>query len=637
MSAETAETASATREAFSFQAETSKLLDLMIHSLYREKDIFLRELISNASDACDKLRYAALTKPELLADDPELKVTIELDKAKRTLTLTDNGIGMNKADLIENLGTIARSGTEAFVKSLAEGKPADMSLIGQFGVGFYSVFMVAKKVEVLTRRTGEAEGWRWESAGKGSFTIVPEAAAKRGASIVLHLRKDADEFLEAERIRHIVRTYSDHIALPIKLLGESRSTETLNSASALWTRPKAEITEEKAREFYHHVAHMPGDPWMTIHLRAEGRLEYAALLFVPDRRPFDLFEPDRRSRVKLYVKRVFITDDCEGLLPRYLRFLRGVVDSSDLPLNISRETLQHNPLLAKIKTGLVKRVLGDLEKKAAESAPDYIAFWKNFGAVIKEGLYEDQENRAGLIKLARFQSLNGGAEDWFSLDDYVACLQEGQDAIYYITGDSAEALRKSPQVEGFRARGVDVLLLTDAVDHLWLPSIGEHGGKKFRSVAQGGVELDAIKVKDTEAKSEPAGAEGELDKLIALIKLSLGDAVKDVRRSVRLTDSAVCLVADSGDLDMHLERLLRTHQREVAAQKHVLELNPRHRLIRALAVLVSKAGASDTLEDAAHLLLDQARIVEGEPPSDPTAFSKRLSAVLARAFEAQPG
>ena len=630
----TTETAEKSRESFSFQAETSKLLDLMIHSLYREKDIFLRELISNASDACDKLRYEALTKPDLQADDPELKVMIELNKDKRTLMVTDNGIGMNKAELIENLGTIARSGTEAFVKSLAEGKPADLSLIGQFGVGFYSVFMVAEKVEVITRRAGEAEGWRWESAGKGSFTIVPEPDARRGASMILHLRKDADEFLEAERIRHIVRTYSDHIALPIKLLGESRATETLNSASALWTRPKAEITEEKAREFYHHVAHMPGDPWMTIHLRAEGRMEYAALLFVPDRRPFDLFEPDRRSRAKLYVKRVFITDDCEGLLPRYLRFLRGVVDTSDLPLNISRETLQHNPLLAKIRTGLVKRVLGDVEKKAGDATSDYIAFWKNFGAVMKEGLYEDPENRATLIKLARFQTLNGGASDWVSLDDYVARLQEGQDAIYYITGDNADALRKSPQVEGFRARGVDVLLMTDAVDHFWLPSIGDHGGKQFRSVSQGSADLDAIKLKEPDTKTESPVAESELDKLIALIKLSLGDSVKDVRRSARLTDSAVCLVADSGDLDMHLERLLRTHQREVATQKRILEINPRHRLIRALAALVSKAGGSDLLEDAAHLLLDQARIVEGEPPADSIAFASRLSAVLSRAFEA---
>ena len=631
----TAETAAAP-EAFAFQAEVSKLLDLMIHSLYREKDIFLRELISNASDSCDKLRYAALTKPELVADDPDLKVMIELNKGKRTLTVTDNGIGMNRAELIENLGTIARSGTEAFMKALRESK-TDVSLIGQFGVGFYSVFMVADKVEVITRKAGETEGWRWESAGSGSFTIVPETDAKRGASIVLHLREDANEYLEAERIRHVVRTYSDHIALPIKLLGESRTTETLNSASALWTRPKAEITDEKAREFYHHVAHMPGDPWLTVHLRAEGRMEYSALLFVPDRRPFDLFEPDRRSRAKLYVKRVFITDDCEGLLPRYLRFLRGVVDSSDLPLNISRETLQNNPLLAKIKTGLVKRVLGDLDKKAAEATADYLAFWRNFGAVMKEGIYEDQENRPALIRLARFQSLNGGADDWISLDDYVAKLREGQSALYYISGDSVEALRKSPQVEGFRARGIDVLLLTDAVDHFWLPSVGEHGGKPFRSVAQGSADLDSLPLKEADPTPEPAGAAGELDKLIALIKLSLGDAVKDVRRSARLTDSAVCLVADSGDLDMHLERLLRSHQREVPAQKRVLELNPRHRLIRSLAALVSKAGASDTLEDAAHLLLDQARIVEGEPPSDPTAFSKRLSNVLSRAFEAAPG
>jgi molecular chaperone HtpG len=626
-------TETAAQESFEFQAEVSKLLDLMIHSLYREKDIFLRELISNASDACDKLRYAALTDPALIADDPELKVMIELNNGKRTLTVSDNGIGMNKAELIENLGTIARSGTEAFVKALAEGKTSDMSLIGQFGVGFYSVFMVADRVEVVTRRAGESEGWRWESSGSGNFTIVPEEHVDRGTSVVLHLRGDASEFLEPARIRHIVATYSDHIALPIKLMGESRSSETLNSASALWTRPKSEITEEKTREFYHHVAHMPGDPWMTIHLRAEGRMEYAALLFVPDQRPFDLFEPDRRHRVKLYVRRVFITDDCEGLLPRYLRFMRGVVDSNDLPLNISRETLQNNPLLAKIGAGLVKRVLGDLEKKAKDAPAEYATFWKTFGPVLKEGIYEDQEHRDALIKLARFQTLNGGADDLVSLDEYVARMAEGQSAIYYITGDSVEALRKSPQVEGFRARGLDVLLLADAVDHFWLPAVGQHQEKPFRSVTQGGADLETIPPKEPSEKPATPAQEGELDKLIALIKLSLGDSVKDVRRSARLTDSPVCLVADQGDMDMHLERLLRSYQRDVPTQKRILELNPEHRLIRALASLVGKSGASETLEDAAHLLLDQARIVEGEAPSDPTAFSTRLSNVLAHAFE----
>ena len=623
-------------ESFSFQAEVSKLLDLVINSLYREKDIFLRELISNASDACDKLRYAALTKPELTADDPELRVMIEINRGKRTLTVTDNGIGMTRAELIENLGTIARSGTEAFLKAMAEGEGTDIGLIGQFGVGFYSVFMVAERVEVITRYAGDAKGWRWESSGSGNFTIIPDEEARRGASIVLHLRADAEEFLEADRIRHIVSTYSDHIALPIKLLGESRSTETLNTASALWTRPKSEITEEKAREFFHHVAHMAGDPWMTVHLRAEGRMEYAALLFVPDRRPFDLFEPDRRSRVKLYVKRVFITDDCEGLLPGYLRFMRGVVDSNDLPLNISRETLQNNPLLAKIRSGIVKRVLGDLEKKAADAPVEYATFWKNFGAVMKEGIYEDQENRDALTKLARFQTLNGGPEDWASLDNYVAQMHEDQSAIYYITGDSAEALRKSPQVEGFRSRGFDVLLMADPVDHFWLPSLGEYQDKPFRSVAQGGADLEAVTQKEEAKEQDLAAHESELDKLIALVKLSLGDTVKDVRRSARLTDSAVCLVADKGDMDMHLERLLRNYQREVPTQKRILELNPDHRLIRALASLVSKSGASDTLEDAAHLLLDQARIVEGESLSDPAAFSKRLSDVLARAFEQAP-
>jgi molecular chaperone HtpG len=377
---------------------------------------------------------------------------------------------------------------------------------------------------------------------------------------------------------------------------------------------------------------MAGDPWLTIHLRAEGRMEYAALLFVPDRRPFDLFEPARRQRVKLYVKRVFITDDCEGLLPRWLRFLRGVVDSNDLPLNISRETLQNNPLLARIRGGLVKRVLGDLEKKATDAPQDYAAFWSNFGAVVKEGIYEDQEQRAQLLKLARFQSLNSAPGALISLDDYVAGLREGQGAIYYVSGDSPDALRKSPQVEGFRARGLDVLLMSDAVDHFWLPAVGEHGGKPFRSVTQGAADLEALAPLAPAAAPPEAAPQSELDKLIALIKLALGDAVKDVRSSARLTDSAVCLVADAGDLDMHLERLLRGHQRELPQQKRILELNPSHRLIRALAKLVSQEGATQTLEDAAHLLLDQARIIEGESLVDANAFARRLSDVLSRAF-----
>ena len=627
--------AEAARESFTFQAEVSKLLDLMIHSLYREKDIFLRELISNASDACDKLRYAALTESGLLADDPDLKVMIELNKGQRTITVTDNGIGMSRAELIENLGTIARSGTEAFVKSLSEGKADPVGLIGQFGVGFYSIFMVADRVDVVTKRAGETEGWRWQSDGTGTFTITPENEVRRGAAITLHLREDAGEYLDADQIRQIVRTYSDHIALPIKLMGESKAgSETLNSAAALWTRPRSEITEEKAKEFYHHVAHMAGDPWLTIHLRAEGRMEYSALLFVPDRRPFDLFEPQRRHRVKLYVKRVFITDDCEGLLPRYLRFMRGVVDSSDLPLNISRETLQNNPLLAKIKSGLVKRVIADLEKKAGDASADYATFWGNFGPVLKEGLYEDPENRAALTKLARFQTLSGKPGEWHSLDDYVSRMREGQAAIYYITGDSPEALRKSPQVEGFRARGLDALLMSDAIDHFWLPTVGEHGGKPFRSVTQGSADLDAIPPLE-EARTDAAEAtpQNELDKLIALVKLSLGEQVKDVRTSARLTDSAVCLIADSGDIDMHLERLIRSQQRDMTAQKRILELNPRHKLIRSLAHLVGQAGASQTLEDAAHLLFDQARLLEGEPLEDAGAFARRLSDVLVRAFD----
>ncbi len=637
-------------ERHAFQAEVSKLLGLMANSLYRDKEIFLRELISNASDACDKLRYSAITQPDLLGDDAALAVTIAPDSKSSVLVVADNGIGMNRQELIDNLGTIARSGTEAFVKQMAESQAGDerdeqseqagedeqdgaaAGLIGQFGVGFYSSFMVAKRVDVVTRRADEAEGWRWRSDGTGSFSIAPEADAARGTRIELHLRKDDREFLEPLRIRTIVKAYSDHVGLPIWLENESGQKEMVNEGSALWSRPKSEIDEEQYREFYHHIAHTPGDPWHTIHLHAEGRIEYTALLFVPDTKPFDLFDPIRKHRVRLYVRRVFITDECEGLIPPYLRFMRGVVDSSDLALNVSRETLQNDPILAKIRTGLVKRVFSELEKRAKKTPAEYASFWENFGAVLKEGLYEDAEQKDRLLPLIRFRS-TGGAERWLSLDDYVDAMPEQQDAIYYMSGEDPDALRRSPQIEGFRARGIDVLLMVDPVDQFWLPVVGSYKEKPFRSVTQGGADLEKFAVSD-EAKPDEADATppGEMDKLIALVKLTLADAVKDVRTSERLTDSPVCLVADEGDLDMHLERLLRQHKHELPEQKRVLEINPSHDLTRALARMVGQKGASEALEDAAHLLMDQALILEGEPVPDPAAFAKRLSGLVSRAL-----
>ncbi len=634
-------------ERHAFQAEVSKLLGLMANSLYRDKEIFLRELISNASDACDKLRYAAITQPDLLGDDAALQVTITPDGKAGVLAVADNGIGMSHDELIDNLGTIARSGTEAFVKQMAEAQdgegadeedaqdgPAGLAagLIGQFGVGFYSSFMVAKRVDVVTRRADEAEGWRWRSDGTGSFTIAPEADAARGTRIELHLRKEAREFLEPLRIRTVVKAYSDHVGLPIWLENEGGQKEMVNEGSALWSRPRSEIGEDQYREFYHHVAHVPGDPWHTIHLHAEGRIEYTALLFVPDTRPFDLFDPMRRHGVRLYVRRVFITDECEGLLPPYLRFVRGVVDSADLALNVSRETLQNDPILAKIRAGLVKRVFSDLAKRAKKAPEEYASFWQNFGAVLKEGLYEDAEQKDKLLPLVRFQSVQGG-ERWLSLDEYVDAMPEQQEAIYYISGEDPQALRRSPQIEGFRARGVDVLLMADPVDQFWLPMIGAYREKPFRSVTQGASDLDRFAVKDEEkTAAADAPAAGEIDKLIALVKLTLADAVKDVRTSERLTESPVCLVADEGDIDMHLERLLRQHKHEVPAQKRVLEINPGHDLTRALARMVGQKGATDALEDAAHLLMDQALILEGEPVPDPSAFTRRLSGLVSRAL-----
>jgi molecular chaperone HtpG len=618
-------------ETHAFQAEVAKLLDIVINSLYSEKEIFLRELISNASDACDQLRYRSLTEPELLDGEGGLEVTIRPDPKARTISVADNGIGMNRDDLVANLGTIARSGSQRFLEALSGDEVKDLAVIGQFGVGFYAAFMVAERVEVITRKAGEDQGWRWESAGKGEFAVSEEADVARGTRVLLHLRKGEDEFLNPERLRDIITRYSDHIGLPIRL-EDDRKTETVNAASALWTRPKNEISEDQYKEFYHHVAHGFDEPWLTLHMRAEGKIQYTGLLFVPGARPFDLFEPDRKTHVRLYVQRVFITEDCEGLLPPYLRFLRGVIDSDDLPLNISREMLQQNPVLRKIRTGLVKRLLSDLTKKAEKEPEGYGAFWTNFGAVLKEGIYEDPEQRDRLLGLARFRT-TASADGWSSLADYAARMKEGQEALYYISGEDVAALRKSPQLEGFVSRGIEVLLLSDPVDEFWIPAVASHDGKPFKSVTRGAADLDAI-AETTEGESEKAAQDApDVASLIALFKLALGDTVKDVRASKRLTDSPVCLVADEDDLDMNLERLLHQHKRIEARAKRILEINPRHELIGALSRAIGNEGASDLLDDAAHLLYDQARILEGEALADPALFTRRLAQVMTRSFD----
>ena len=623
-------------ERLEFKAEVSRLLDIVAKSLYSHREVFLRELISNASDACDRLRYAALTVPDLAGSDADYKIRLSVDKDAGTLTIADNGIGMGRAELVENLGTIARSGTLAFLDQLSGDAKKDVSQIGQFGVGFYSAFMVADRVTVLTRKAGDAEGWRWESDGQGAFTIADEGGLARGTRVILHLTEDAKEFLDPQRLRTVVTRYSDHIPIPIVMAGKTEDgaaqDDTLNRASALWIRPKSEVTAEQYTEFYHHVAHAFDDPWLTLHYRAEGVLEYAALLFVPTRAPFDLYQPDRKHQVKLYVRRVFVTDEAEGLMPPYLRFVRGVIDSEDLPLNVSREMLQSNPMVTKIRQGVTKRILSELTRKAKDEAEGYAQFWEAFGPVLKEGVYEESGQRDTLMPLLRFRSTGNAAGEpaWVDLDGYVERMRPGQDAIYYITGDDADALRRSPHLEGFAAKGVEVLLLTDPVDEFWVPAVGTYKDKPLKSVTRTGSDLSKIEAEDGKAEPEAPTPPANIDRLVAVFKDTLKDAVKDVRTSERLTDSPVCLVADEGDMDIHLERLLKQHKQLQQASPRILEVNPGHPLIAAVTRTLEGDGSTDQAAELAWLLLDQARIIEGDAPPDPTAFSRRLTKALER-------
>jgi molecular chaperone HtpG len=618
-----------TEEKMRFEAEVSRLLDIVVHSLYSNKDIFLRELISNASDACDKLRYEAIAKPDLLAGDADFKVRLLTDNVRNVLTIADNGIGMNKEDLVENLGTIANSGTAKFLEAVSKSDNAkDVDLIGQFGVGFYSAFMVANKVEVVSRKAGEDQAWKWSSDGKGEYTISEAEMEGRGTQITLHLTDDNKEFTDEHRLRHIVKTYSDHIGIPVVLM-KGDGDETLNEASALWTRPKSEITEEQYKEFYKHNSHAFDDPWKTIHYQAEGAIEYTGLLYLPTMRPFDLYDPQRKGHLKLYVRKVFITEGADELLPPWLRFVSGVVDSQDLPLNVSREMLQDHPLLTKIKNGLTKKVLSELETAAKKDSEGYETFWENFGAVVKEGLYEDLTNRDRILKLARFRSTHG--DGWTTLADYVERMKEGQKAIYYISGEDIDALKRSPQLEGFAAKGIEVLLLTDPVDEFWMPSVGQFDGKDFKSVTRGGADLNDIKSDD---KEDDAASDASIDALIAAIKLALGTGVKDVRESDRLTSSACCLIADEMGMDLRMERLMKQHNRVDEISPRILEINPKHSLIKKLSDIATKDAKAPILNDAALLLLDQARILEGEALPDPVSFARRLDLVMEKGLGA---
>ena len=626
MATDTTATKDATTTATShqFQAEVAKLLHLMVHSVYSDRDVFLRELISNAADALDKLRYEAIAHPAFLEGQPDLTITITPDKENKTLTITDTGIGMTEQELIDNLGTIAKSGTQAFVEQV-KASQGDVHLIGQFGIGFYSGFIVASKVDVISRRAGSDKAYQWSSDGSGSFTVTPVENAARGTSIILHLKDDALEFLEDWKIESVVRTYSDHIAHPIMLAVGNEAARQINSANAIWTRAKSDITAEQHKEFFGHISGSYSDPALTLHYRAEGRNEYTVLLYVPGERPFDLYDPERRGRQKLYVKRVYIADDVE-ILPAYLRFVRGVIDSEDMPLNISREMLQNNPQVAAIRKAVTNKVLAELKKLADTDDAAYARLWDIYGPVLKEGLYEDMERRDQLYELVRFTSTKG---ERVSLKDYIAGLKENQTAIYYLTAEDAAKAKASPQLEGYKARDIEVLLLTDPVDSFWVRTALGYEGKPFKSVTQGSADLDLIKLKDEATPDAEQDASTAV--LIAALKQALGDKVKDVRASKRLTESAVCIVNDSM-MDRTLEKLLsRQKDSGVSVSAPILEVNAGHPLIKALAALVKAKGAG-SVDDAALLLLDQAFIIEGEQVPDPASFAKRLADVMAKAF-----
>ncbi len=614
-------------EKLEFQTEVSQLLKLMINSVYSEKEVFVRELVSNASDACDKLRYLSNTKEKIIKDDPNFKIQITIDKKNNLITISDNGIGMNKKDLVSNLGTIARSGTAHFLKELSESKTKDFSLIGQFGVGFYSAFMVASQTKVTTRKAGENKLWIWTSDGESSFTIEESEdsnliESNRGTSIELTLTKESKEYLDKDRIENIIKRYSDHISIPIYVSNGSEKKDekidSVNSASAIWTRPKNKITEEQYKEFYNHAGQMFDDPWMTSHYKAEGKIEYTVLNFIPSTKPFDLYDPARENRLKLYVKRVFITDNCPELIPPYLRFLRGIIDSEDLPLNISREMLQNNPVVTKIRSSLVKRTISDLKKKIDKDRESYEKFWENFGPVLKEGIYEDFERKDSILEISLFK--NSKSKKLITLNEYIESMGKKQKDIYFMTGDSYENIINNPSLEGYKSRDINVLILDDPVDSFWTSSTPSYQEKSFKSVTRGMDDLNKIDGEKKDDKNEKS-----FEPLINLLKEKLKEKVKDVRVSSRLTDSPVCLVSDEGAMDPQLEKILQQHnQLNQGLSLKVMEINPQHKLIKKLAKMSKDKASIGEVENISILLYEQSKILDGEKPSDPVEFSKKL-------------
>ena len=625
----------ATKETLGFQTEVSQLLKLMIHSLYSNKEIFLRELISNSSDACDKLRFEALTDAALFESDPDLKIRISVDPDAGTITISDNGIGMSRQEVVDNIGTIAKSGTREFLDRLTGDKVKDARLIGQFGVGFYSSFIVADKVTLVTRRAGlgAEHAVKWESSGEGNYTIETVTKEGRGTEVTLHLREGENELMEGSRLRSIVRRYSDHITLPILMKKEEWDAdqskyvvkdgdEQVNQASALWTRPKSEISDEQYQEFYKHVAHDFEPPLAWTHSKVEGRSEYTQLLFVPGRAPFDLWDREHRHGVKLYVQRVFIMDDAEQLLPAYLRFVRGVVDSNDLPLNVSREILQESKDVEAIRKGCVNRVLGLIEDLAGNQSEKFTTFWKEFGRVLKEGVGEDWNNRERIGKLLRFASTHNDSEDQtVALTDYISRMKEGQDKIYYVTADTYTAAKTSPHLEIFRAKGIEVLLLSDRVDEWVVSNLSEFEGKQLVSVAKGALDLGELGAEEKQAQEKEAGEHKELTERIGK---ALGDKVKEVRVTVRLTDSPACLVADEHAMSMNLERMLKAAGQKVPTSAPILEINTRHPIVKRM----ERESDDNRFADWSSILLDQAMLAEGGALQDPASFVKRLNGLM---------
>lgn len=619
-----------------FNADVSRLLDIVANALYTNHDVFLRELISNSADACDKLRYAAIQKPELVKKDAEYRIHITRDTDARTLTIVDNGIGMSAAELSDHLGTIAKSGTAKMMEQL-KNKDDSVKLIGQFGVGFYASYMVADYVTVISRKAGGKSTNAWESDGASGFTTrkaTKEEEAKldgeRGTAITLNIKDSGSDFLLIEKIEQTIKEYSDHIDVPIYLVNpDDRNAEDkpANTVSAIWTRPKNEITDEQYTEFYKHISHGFDEPLLTSHWRAEGMIEFNALLYVPTMRPFDLYEPGRKNAVKLYVRRVFISDALDGLMYPWLRFVRGVIDSEDLPLNISRESLQFNPVISKIRTSVTKRILGDLDKLSRNDEAGFITFWGQFGAAIKEGLYDAAEHREAIFKICRFYSTHDNGEKFTSLENYVERMKNGQDTIYYMSGENLESLKNSPQIEGFKSRGIEVLFLTDTIDDFWLQQVQDFKGKQFQSVTKGNIDLDKFESDKANDKNEEATADPTA--LLENLKELLKEEVEDVRESNRLTDSPVCLVAPDTGVDMHMERVLKLHQKYAPTSKPVLEINAKHPLLQKLD---SMNTDSDDFKNAGHMLLDQAKIIQGEPLSNPAEFAKRMADFMRRAL-----